>query len=257
MLENHKNNGFVAAARNRQVTHLPVALVIDRSKSTEDIRVCMNRCARDLLAKLQANEDYNRNIELLVVFFNGDIYRGENHDAPPQFKPLTLVTPEDVTMPKSGGYTHTGKALYYALEELDQRKSEWRKKGQDYYQPMLFLMTDGYPSPGVNAPPEKEKEVADMYREAGDRIKSLEKAKKLIFVAAGIQAGRLYEADMDKLRELSDKEHWNQIVKISEDAEKGVHEMEKFFQVIYEATSNAVQQNQTPIGGVLDEILYN
>ena len=44
---------------------------------------------------------------------------------------------------------------------------------------------------------------------------------------------------------------------ISEDAEKGVHEMEKFFQVIYEATSNAVQQNQTKVGDVLAEILYN
>ncbi len=45
----------------------------------------------------------------------------------------------------ANGGTPMGEAVNLALEILEKRKSEYRSKGVDYYQPWLILMTDGMP----------------------------------------------------------------------------------------------------------------
>lgn len=49
----------------------------------------------------------------------------------------------DVYDLKTGGMTDMGKGVNLALDLLDARKNEYKDAGREYYQPWLFLMSDG------------------------------------------------------------------------------------------------------------------
>jgi len=46
----------------------------------------------------------------------------------------------------ANGGTPLGESVILALETLDKRKREYKSYGIQYYQPMLLIMTDGYPT---------------------------------------------------------------------------------------------------------------
>jgi uncharacterized protein YegL len=84
-----------------------------------------------------------------------------------------------------------GQAVLTALELLDQRKKEYRQNGIQYYRPWVFLITDGAPT-DANTP---------QWTEAADKVHKGEKQKAFSFFAVGVEG-----ADMDKLKELSERE---------------------------------------------------
>lgn len=238
--------GFVVPPREQGAKmHLPVAIVIDRSESTEDIRQLLNQCARKLLRSLKEDPFLGNLVELLVVHYSHD------YDPVVDFRVLRHIGQHDLDIHRSEGPTNTGGALLYALQRLGEKKMEWKLAGEKYFQPLLFLLTDGYPDAGLGAPADFEKRVSESYEMAAEQIRELEQQSKLVFVAAGIQQENGYSANMNKLRQLS--LYPERIMHIT-DAAEGVGNLEQFYNLILDAT-NAVSQG-TPIDDVIDGFIH-
>lgn len=224
-------------------THLPVAIVIDTSASTKDIRELMNQCARKLVNSLKHELAFQKVVELLVVFYNSDYTNVVD------FIPLESVREKDLDIAESKGFTETGRALLYSLQRLDEKKMEWKQKGEKYYQPLLFLLTDGYPDAGIGAPKSVVERVEETYALAARQIIEKEKNEKIIFIAAGIQQENGDSANMEKLKELSG--HPERILCVKE-VVGSVNSIEKFYNLIYEST-NAMFTN-TPVEEVIEQV---
>lgn len=234
--------GFHVASRGETAKcHLPVAIVIDSSGSTERIRPLINECSRKLIQSMKGSLLLADIVELLVIVYNSDVRTLMN------FKPLKQIGENELDIDKSTGFTATGYALKTALTKLDQKKVEWKAKGEDYKQPLLFLITDGFPYAGDKAPKEAAEAVERTYAEAAQEIRLREAEKKLVFIAAGIQQTRGDRADMERLRELSI--HPDRILCVNETM-NGISGVEKFYGLIYDAT-NVVACKNTSIDNVV------
>lgn len=222
--------------------HLPVALIIDKSESTGDIRGLLNHCILKLIYSMKQETTFINVVDLLVIHYSSD------HEVIANFTPLECVDPSDLMIKESKGFTHTGGALLHALQELDEKKFEWKNRAEKYYQPLFFLLTDGYPDAGVGAPSKVKAYVQDAYLRAAQEIKKREAEEKLVFIAAGIEQKNGVRADMKKLRELSNFP--DRIIPVREAG--NINEIERFFHLIYEST-NATFSN-TPLDDVIDDI---
>lgn len=220
--------------------HLPVAIVIDRSESTGDIQSLLNQCAQKLIRNMKGHLLLNNVVDLLVVFYNHE------YETAVDFLPLSQVGEHDLDIHDCWGTTATGTALLYALQRLDEKKAEWHMDGEEYRQPMLFLLTDGYPSPGYTARKEYHQLFEDQYARAADQIRSRELENKLVFMAAGIQQSNGECADMEKLKQLTN--YPDHILRVSDVVGEFDH-VERFYDLIYLST-NAMFEN-TPIDSVV------
>lgn len=102
--------------------------------------------------------------------------------------PFAGVETQSVPELRFGQDTAMGEGVNLALDLLDRRKEEYRRKGIEYYQPWLVLMTDGIPN-GDRAELERAKE----------RTQTLVNNRKLTVFPIGIGE----EADMGTLAQLS------------------------------------------------------
>lgn len=84
------------------------------------------------------------------------------------------------------GITNTGHAINVALDHLENRKNEYKNNGINFYQPLLFLISDGL--------------SMDDTQPAANRIKELQNNKKLSFFAIGVEG-----ASMEQLSNLSNR----------------------------------------------------
>jgi uncharacterized protein YegL len=127
--------------------------------------------AKDALAR--------RRVEIAIVTF------GQNVKVIQDF-----VTAEDYQPPvvDAMGLTPMGSGILKALEVLEARKSLYKANGVQYYRPWIFLITDGAP----------EGEPEHLIKEAAQRIKADEAAKRVAFFAIGVEG-----AEMDQLAEIS------------------------------------------------------
>ena len=225
-------------------THLPVCIVIDRSESTSDIRDLLNQGAQSLIRSMKRELTLRGIVELLVIQFSKET------EVTVSFKPLEQVREHDLDIGKSEGFTATGQALLTALDLLDQKKMEWKQsKAEKYFQPLLFLLTDGYPDAGIGAPPEVEREIAETYAQAAQEIRERERAKKLVFVAAGIQQQNGARANLEELRRLT---CFPDHVLRASDFSDGSQNISQFYQLIHESTK--AMYTGTPIDDVINQL---
>lgn len=89
---------------------------------------------------------------------------------------------------KTGGMTDMGKGVNLALDLLDARKTEYKEAGREYYQPWLFLMSDG----------DANGDKTDL-QVSQKRVKDLVSKEKLTFIPVGF--GK--KADFGKDNELN------------------------------------------------------
>jgi len=88
------------------------------------------------------------------------------------------------------GNTAIGEGVNLALDLLEKRKEEYRKKGVDYYQPWLVLMTDGEPNG----------DREELFRAVSRTCESVN-ARKLTVIPIGIGS----KADIEALNAFSPK----------------------------------------------------
>ncbi len=74
----------------------------------------------------------------------------------------------------AAGGTPMGEAMNLALDMVRDRKIDYKKNGIAYYQPWIFMITDGAPNPG------------SPWKEAAERAQAEISAKGLVFFAVGV-----------------------------------------------------------------------
>jgi uncharacterized protein YegL len=129
--------------------------------------------------QLAADDLARKRVEVAVVTFGGSVQVANTFTTAEFFNPPSLVATGDTPM---------GSAVLTALDLVRSRKEEYKTAGAQYFQPWVFLITDGAPT-DVNTP---------QWTEAIRRVHDEEDRKVLSFFAVGVE-----NADMERLRQLS------------------------------------------------------
>ena len=239
-------------------SHLPLVLLIDISKSTEDIRELINKCQKQMLRAMMEDVALRGCVYLYILHFNGAC------EPVVEFELLdslaargALDDDSDVLdIKESYGCTNTGRAIMTALQAVDSQKNEWRKT-DNVYQPLMFLLTDGYPDAGqgLGASEEEKAAVERAYRNAAEEIQRREKEDgngraKITFAAAGVQRRNGCSANIPRLKELTS--YADHVVAVTDDADGSVDVagLSEFFGMIYQATTTTVNRG-TPLEDVI------
>jgi uncharacterized protein YegL len=177
-------------------TRLPVCLVLDRSPSMSGetrygakVQQTNPRPIDELNAGMQMFFDAVKNDELAryacevaIVGFSGIVENLLDFDS------IERAKPPEIELEMMVGGTHIGQAVKQGLVLLDNRKSEFKEAGVEYFQPWMVLMTDGCPTD-------------DSHIEASAEISKRVKNKKLHIFPVAIGDG----VDMDILAMFSPK----------------------------------------------------
>lgn len=156
-------------------------LLLDTSGSMDGPPIAeLNDGLQTLQSSLMVDSVASLRVELSIITFGGSVMSRQE-----------FANPDHVDLPilSASGNTPMGQALNLALDRLEERKRIYKAHGIAYYQPWLFLITDGAPTDG-----------AHLWRQARNRIAELESRKALSIFPIGVEA-----ADMRKLAELSTK----------------------------------------------------
>jgi uncharacterized protein YegL len=129
--------------------------------------------------QLAAESLARKRVEVAVVTFGGMVQVATAFTTAEFFSPPTLVATGDTPM---------GAAVLTALDLVKSRKNEYKAAGAQYFQPWVFLITDGAPT-DVNTP---------QWPEAVRRVHEDEDRRVLSFFAVGVEG-----ADMERLAQLS------------------------------------------------------
>jgi uncharacterized protein YegL len=126
----------------------------------------LNASLMTFMEDIQEDPLARRRVEIaLVTFGNGGVVKSFDFTAASEFKPPIL---------EAGGTTPMGEAMNLAVDLVQERKNEYKKNGIAYYQPWIFMITDGAPNPG------------SPWKEAATRIQSEMETKGLLFFAVGV-----------------------------------------------------------------------
>lgn len=214
-----------------------VLIAVDRSRSTSDVYLDIQRELKRMVTAMQANVILKGVVTLIVVTYNHGYEVLVN-------KPLGEVTQADLQLPQPAGATDTGKAVMELLKLADEKRDAWKRSQEPYFQPILFLLTDGYPDAGTiegetaSAREKRQSIVEGNYRAAADSIRTRLQNKKLLFAAGGFQKKDGPSADMKRLAELADDKHTFCIVNGGKNGGIGLDE---YFNALITMTSSTLQ----------------
>jgi uncharacterized protein YegL len=121
----------------------------------------------------------SKRVEIAIVTFDSSVKLLQDFVTIEQFTPPVISDLGAATLMSAG--------INMALDLVHNRKAQYRSSGVAYYQPWIFMITDG-------APTESDAEV----QSAGQRVKEAETNRRLSFYAVGVEG-----ADMEKLRSIS------------------------------------------------------
>jgi uncharacterized protein YegL len=122
----------------------PLVLVLDTSGSMGGEPISeLNAGLQALKEDLEKDELSSRRVEIAIVTF-GDQGVQQVQD---------FVTARDWEPPvlEASGLTPMGAALMLGLALVNERKTEYRVNGIQYYRPWIFMLTDGNPTDSVEA----------------------------------------------------------------------------------------------------------
>lgn len=121
---------------NNPTTRLPICLCLDVSGSMAGAPIDeLNQAVKLFYDEIRNDEIAVDSAEICIITF------GSKVECLADF--ATLEVQPYAPHLYAEGRTLMGEAVNMGLEFLDQRKSEYKAKGVDYYQPWLVLMTDG------------------------------------------------------------------------------------------------------------------
>lgn len=230
--------------------HLPLVLLIDISSSTEDIRELINKCQKKMLRAMAEKVSFKNCVYLYILHFNGRCQEVVNFELLDSLEARGALRDdsEELDIKRSYGCTNPGKAIKVALQAADTQKIKWGR-ADNVYQPLMFLLTDGYPDAGQGATDEEKKAVEREYCEAAAQIKQREKKDaygkaKITFAAAGIQRKNGCSANIARLKELTSDESHVIAVTDAEDGDIDVAGLAAFYQMVYTATDNTLRGTQ-------------
>jgi len=111
-------------------------------------------------------------VEVAIVTFGGTVQVVQNFVTVDSFTPPLL---------QPGGQTPMGSGVLQSLDLIDARKVQYKANGIVYYRPWVFMITDGAP----------KGEPIEVTKQAVQRIKADEAAKKVAFFAVGVEGANM------------------------------------------------------------------
>ena len=142
---------------NNPTTRLPICLCLDNSASMKGKPIKELEKSIDYFFKAIKSDDVAKySVELSIVIFQDD--------AEVVLDFANIDRQQTPSLNAKYG-TSLGKGVSLSLNTLEKRKKEYSRRGIDYYQPWLVLMTDGKPG--------------DSISESTKRIEQLSKKKKI------------------------------------------------------------------------------
>jgi len=112
-------------------------LLLDTSGSMDGERI--KRLNNGLqTSKTQLLEDHMavKRVDLAIISFDSEVTVVRDFGPLDDFEPPVLTAQYQTFM---------GTAISEALDKIDDRKTEYKENGIQYYRPWLFLLTDGHP----------------------------------------------------------------------------------------------------------------
>ena len=164
---------------NNPSTRCACMLVLDTSGSMAGTPIDqLNIGLQQFIQELQSDELAAYSVEVGVITAGGNVQEA-----------LPFTTAESIGSIhplQADGVTPLGEAVSLALDQLEQRKTEYKRNGVAYYQPWLVIISDGIPT--------------DSWQDAAIRSREMTERKQLVCLPVGV-AG----ADLGTLGAFSNK----------------------------------------------------
>lgn len=153
---------------------LPVCLILDTSSSMNANNAIteLNMGIQKLYNSIRKDEITRYSVEIAIVAF--EFKKGKTF--PKKILDFNTIDKQPIPQLRAFGYTPLGGAVNLGLDLLKERKELYKKNGISYYQPWLFIMTDG----------EVEKERKEKIERATSRTKKMILEKKLTVYTIGM-----------------------------------------------------------------------
>jgi len=139
-------------------------LLLDTSGSMDNAPIqALNQGLQTFQTDIQEDPLAKRRVELAIVTFGGSVHKVQDFTSAGSFAAPTLA---------AGGGTPMGEAIVLGLQLVKNRKAEYKSNGVLYYQPWIFLITDGEPT--------------DEWQSAAQMVQTEMSANALTFFAVGV-----------------------------------------------------------------------
>jgi uncharacterized protein YegL len=160
---------------NPQQPHVATVLLLDTSGSMSGSKINqLNEGLKSFQKAVLDDELARKRVDLAVVTFDDEVNIVHNFSPVEEFDPPIL---------EAIGLTSMGGAILRAIELVEQRKSEYKTKGIDYYRPWIFMITDGEPT---------DMQLGDpMWNEVVKKVHEGEANKKFLFFAVGVEPANM------------------------------------------------------------------
>ncbi|MBP0014336.1 MAG: VWA domain-containing protein [Roseofilum sp. SBFL] len=154
----------------------PVVLLLDTSSSMSGAPITqLNAGVATFQQEVQRDPTASLRVEVAIIAFSSDAQLVQDFVTLDQFNPPQL---------QANGLTAMGQAIELALDQVERRKTEYKNNSIQYYQPWIFLITDGEPN--------------DSWQNAAQRVRQADADRKVSFFAIGVQG-----ANINTLRQIA------------------------------------------------------
>lgn len=154
----------------------PVVLLLDTSGSMSGDRINeLNAGLASFKQDVEKDTTASLRVEVAIITFDSSVHIVQDFVTMDNFYPPQLTT---------SGTTSMGEGIELALNEVENRKAIYKSNGIQYYQPWVFLITDGGPT--------------DSWQSAAQRVRQADADRKISFYAVGVQG-----ADMNTLEQIA------------------------------------------------------
>ncbi|WP_353931725.1 VWA domain-containing protein [Okeanomitos corallinicola TIOX110] len=147
----------------------PVVLLLDISGSMSGSPIDqLNAGVATFKQEIEQDATASLRVEVAIITFGGTANLIQDFVTIDQFNPPHLT---------ASGSTSMGAAIQMALREVENRKTEYKNNGIQYYQPWVFLITDGGPT--------------DSWQSAAQQVRQADADRKISFFAVGVQGANM------------------------------------------------------------------
>jgi uncharacterized protein YegL len=147
----------------------PVVLLLDTSGSMSGDRIAqLNAGVSIFKEEIQQDTTASLRVEVAIITFDESAHLIQDFVTIDEFNPPSLTAKATTAM---------GQAIQMALGKVESRKAQYRSNGIQYYQPWIFLITDGEPT--------------DSWQSAAQQVRQAAADRKLSFFAVGVQGANL------------------------------------------------------------------
>ena len=143
----------------------PAVLLLDTSSSMEGAPINeLNKGIAVFKENILKDNTAKKRVEIAVITFGDEPKLIHDFSSIKDFEPPQLET---------RGFTPMGQAIELAIEMVANQKSIYKSHGISYYQPWLFLISDGEPT--------------DDYSNAAKQVRKAAAESKLCFYAVAVK----------------------------------------------------------------------